>query len=127
MGIIDEGIDFTHPDFRDEFNHTRIKYLWDQSIINLDPNTQPQPYGFGKEYIGIQIDTATQHHDSQFSHGSQVSGIAAGNGRAMNNYKGVAPKSDLIIVKMDFGQPEHERRGLSLGQPGKRCADPDDP
>ncbi|MBL0103434.1 MAG: hypothetical protein IPP51_06535 [Bacteroidetes bacterium] len=71
MGIIDEGIDFTHPDFRDEFGNTRIKYLWDQAIVNTDPNTQPQPYGYGKEYVGSQIDTSTQHHDSPFGHGSR--------------------------------------------------------
>lgn len=108
MGIIDEGIDFRHPDFRDEFGRTRIDYLWDQSIINFDPNTQAQPYGYGKEYTGSQIDTSTQHFDSRFSHGSHVTGIACGNGLSLNNYKGVAPKADMIIVKMDLNQPDNE-------------------
>jgi subtilisin family serine protease len=108
MGIIDEGIDFTHPDFRNEYNQTRIKYLWDQAQINTNTATQPQPYGYGKEYIGNQIDTATQHYDGSFSHGSHVAGIASGNGMAVNNYKGIAPKSDLIIVKMNLNQPDND-------------------
>ena len=108
MGIIDEGIDFTHPDFRDEFGRTRIKFLWDQSLINANPATQAQPYGYGKEYIGNQIDTSTQHYDGAFSHGTHVAGIAAGNGLAVNNYKGVAPKSDLIIVKINLNQNDND-------------------
>jgi subtilisin family serine protease len=108
MGIIDEGIDYTHPDFRDEFGNTRIKFLWDQSLINLNSATQPQPYGYGKEYIGNQIDTASQHHDGQFGHGTHVAGIAVGNGLAVNNYKGVAPKADMIIVKMNLNQPDND-------------------
>lgn len=108
MGIIDEGIDYTHPDFRDANGQTRIKYLWDQSLLNNDTATQPQPYGYGKEYIGQQIDTSTQHFDSRFSHGSHVAGIACGNGQALNNYKGVAPKADMIVVKMNLNQPDNE-------------------
>ena len=108
VGIIDEGIDYTHPDFRDEFGRTRIKYLWDQAIINFDPATQAQPYGYGKEYIGNQIDTSSQHFDSQFSHGSHVAGIACGSGLAVNNYKGVAPKSDMVIVKMNLNRPDND-------------------
>ena len=108
MGIIDEGIDYTHPDFRDEFGQTRIKFLWDQAIVNINSATQAQPYGYGKEFIGNQIDTATQHHDGAFGHGTHVAGIAAGNGFALNNYKGVAPKSDLIIVKMNLTQPDND-------------------
>lgn len=108
MGIIDEGIDYTHPDFRDANGNTRIKYLWDQSLLNADSATQPQPYGYGKEYIGQQIDTSTQHFDSRFSHGSHVAGIACGSGLALNNYKGVAPKADIVIVKMNLNQPDNE-------------------
>ncbi len=108
LGIIDEGIDYTHPDFRDEFGRTRIRYLWDQSIINFDTATQAQPYGYGKEYIGNQIDTSTQHFDSPFSHGSHVAGIACGSGLALNNYKGVAPKANMVIVKMNLNQPDND-------------------
>jgi subtilisin family serine protease len=108
MGIIDEGIDYTHPDFRDEFGRTRIKYLWDQAIINFDSSTQAQPYGYGKVFNGNQIDTSSQHYDSQFSHGSHVAGIACGNGLALNNYKGVAPKADMIIVKMNLNRPDND-------------------
>jgi len=108
VGIIDEGIDYTHPDFRDEFGNTRIKFLWDQSIINLNPLTQPQPYGYGKEFIGNQIDTSTQHYDSPFGHGTHVAGIACGNGLAVNNYKGMAPKADMIIVKANLNQPDND-------------------
>ena len=108
MGIIDEGIDYNHSDFRNEFGQTRIKFLWDQSIINTNSITQAQPYGYGKEYIGNQIDTASQHYDGAFGHGTHVAGIAAGNGLSVNNYKGVAPKSDLIIVKMNLNQPDND-------------------
>lgn len=107
MGIIDEGIDFTHPDFRDVNGNTRIKFLWDQSIVNTDTATQAQPYGYGKEYIGSQIDTSSQHVDRPpFMHGTHVAGIASGNGMAVNNFKGVAPKADLIIIKINFNQSE---------------------
>jgi subtilisin family serine protease len=106
VGIIDEGIDYTHPDFRDEFGNTRIKFLWDQSIVNINPATQPQPYGYGKEFVGNQIDTSTQHYDSPFGHGTHVAGIACGNGLAVNNYKGMAPKSDMIVVKANLHQPD---------------------
>ena len=108
VGIIDEGIDFTHPDFRDLSGHTRIKYVWDQDILNSDVNTQPVPYGYGKEYVGAQIDTSTHFYDGQFSHGSHVSGIACGNGYAVNNYKGVAPGADIIVVKMDLSKPDND-------------------
>ncbi|MFM2206920.1 MAG: hypothetical protein RL213_895 [Bacteroidota bacterium] len=106
MGIIDEGIDFTHPDFRDLFGRTRLKYVWDQTITNTDTSTRPAPYGYGKEFIGSRIDTSSEHTDGRYSHGSHVAGIACGNGLSVNNYKGVAPKSDIIVVKMNLDQPD---------------------
>ncbi|MFM2134775.1 MAG: hypothetical protein RL021_175 [Bacteroidota bacterium] len=106
MGIIDEGIDFTHPDFRDLFGRTRLDYVWDHTIQNTDTATQPAPYGYGKEFIGAQIDTSTEHVDGRYSHGSHVAGIACGNGLAVNNYRGVAPKADIIAVKLNLDQPD---------------------
>jgi len=109
VGIIDEGIYAAHHDFRDPFtNDTRIKYLWDQSIAVSDTSVIPQPYNYGMEYIGDQIDTSTLHHDGQSGHGTHVAGIAVGNGSTVNNYKGMAPKADIIIVKMNLNVPDNE-------------------
>ncbi|MCX6292370.1 MAG: S8 family serine peptidase [Bacteroidetes bacterium] len=105
IGIIDEGIDFTHPDFRNANGTTRIKYVWDQTY---GPTAMsPQPYGYGREWKGSQIDTTVMHHDGSSSHGSHVAGIAAGNGLALNNYKGIAPNADIIVVKMNLNVPDN--------------------
>lgn len=106
MGIIDSGIDFSHPDFRDSINgisKTRIKHIWDQNQ-STSSNT-PLPYGYGQEWDSTQIDNgqAASHDDVvHFGHGTHTAGIAAGNGKATNRNKGVARKSDIIVVALDF-------------------------
>ena len=32
VAVIDSGVDYTLPDFRNEDGTTRIRYLWDQSL-----------------------------------------------------------------------------------------------
>ena len=106
MGIIDSGIDFTHPDFQDSSGNTRIKYLWDQNLANAT-NT-PQPYNYGQEWDNLAIDSgaAAAHTDlAHWGHGTHVTGIAAGDGSAVNNFKGVAPASDIVLVALDFSGP----------------------
>src|SRR5262249_13185907 len=99
-GIIDEGIDLLHEDFRDVNGNTRIKFLWDQKINNDPGGITPMPYGYGTEWNAVAINngSATAHQDGPYGHGSIVSGIATGNGLAINNYKGVAPVSYFIFV-----------------------------
>jgi len=98
LGFVDMGIDFRHPDFKNADGTTRIKYLWDQRLS--DSNLTPQPYGYGVEWTAQAIDSGLSgaHVDISLGHGSHVTGIAAGNGSAVNNYTGVAPKSDIIMV-----------------------------
>ncbi len=46
VAVIDSGIDYTHPDFRNPDGTTRILDLWDQTIPGgtvLDPRTVPVP------------------------------------------------------------------------------------
>lgn len=103
VGIIDTGIDFTHPDFKDSTGRSRIDFLWDQTQP-ADTNT-PMPYNYGQEWTHIQIDSglAAAHNDVYWAgHGTHVAGIAVGNGLATGNYKGVAPKADIIVVAIDF-------------------------
>ncbi len=103
VGIIDTGIDFNHPDFKDSLGNTRIKYLWDQRYTT-QPNS-PQPYNYGQEWDSTDISTGNANaHDPNYyyGHGTQITGIAAGNGLAINKFAGVAPKADIILVALDF-------------------------
>ena len=50
-------------------------------------------------------------------HGTAVAGIAAGNGRGSGNlYAGVAPESELIVVKMGSPMPDGFPRTTELMQ-----------
>lgn len=100
FGLIDTGIDITHPDFQDSLGNTRILGLWDQTK-SYDGNG----FGYGAMWDSAAINLGTStHHDPFYfkGHGSHVSGIAAGNGRAVSNYKGVAPDANIIAVGINF-------------------------
>ncbi len=107
VAIIDSGIDYSHPDFRNEDGTTRIDAIWDQTI----PGNPPEHYDIGTLYTREQINEALQTPMPQrmeivpstdlSGHGTHVTGIAAGNGRASGGlYRGVASQSDLLIVKL---------------------------
>lgn len=115
IGIIDSGIDFLHPDFIDSDGKTRIRYIWDQTAgSEVSSGRVPAGYSQGAEYDSTDINNAIEAGDRSDSlqivpvtdrgsgHGTAVAGIAAGNGRGSVNmrYKGVAPESELIIVKL---------------------------
>lgn len=107
VGIVDSGVDYSHPDFRNEDGSTRILRLWDQSVAG----NPPKGYVSGTEYTKEEIDEALALGETEgrrlvpsgdFSgHGTAVLGIAAGNGRASDGVnRGVAYRSDLLVVKM---------------------------
>ena len=107
IAVIDSGIDYSHPDFRNEDGTTRIAALWDQTI----PGSPPQGFRIGTLYTREQINEALQLPMPQrldvvpstdlSGHGTHVAGIAAGNGRASSGlYRGVASSSELLIVKL---------------------------
>lgn len=105
MGFIDSGIDYTHPDFRDSLGNTRVKFVWDHLLPNAS-NT-PIPYNYGQEFTDADIDAELQGgavtgHVDAIAHGTHVAGIGTSNGRAINNFKGVAPMSDIIAVAINF-------------------------
>jgi subtilisin family serine protease len=102
VGVIDTGLDFTHPDFIDSTGKSRVKFYWDQTQPN-GPNT-PVEYNYGQEWDNIQIDSGKAIVGTD-PHGTHVTGIAVGNGRAVNKYKGVAPGADIIAVSLDFNSP----------------------
>lgn len=102
MGIIDSGIDFNHPDFKDGSGNTRIQYIWDQN--QSSGSTVPMPYNYGIEWTAAQINASvcTHNDNANFGHGTHVSGTAAGNGSATGKFEGVAPKAELVVVALNF-------------------------
>lgn len=104
VGIIDSGTDFNHPDFKDEFGKSRIKYLWDMRKP-IAVNT-PTPFGYGQEWTNQEIDLGECTHDDlgSYGHGSNSAGIAAGNGFSIGHFSGVASKADIMVVALDFGR-----------------------
>lgn len=105
IGIIDSGTDFNHPDFKDVNGNSRIKYLWDMTKP-LAANT-PTLFGYGQEWNNTAIDLGQCTHSdlTYYGHGTNSSGIAAGNGFSVNRYEGMAPKADIIVVALDFNKP----------------------
>lgn len=105
VGIIDSGIDFTHPDFKDSLGNTRVLWIWDHLLPNA-ANT-PSLYGYGQEFSAADINAgnASAHVDG-LAHGTHVSGIATSNGRSHVEYTGAAPKADIIAVSVDFNKSD---------------------
>ena len=110
IAIIDSGIDYMHPDFINEDNTSKIISIWDQ-----DGNTNPPPEGmiFGSEYTRQDINNAISNNDSSLTKddigtGTIAAGIASGGGALNPLYKGVAPKSELVVVKLKSYEGTYE-------------------
>ena len=90
IGVVDTGIDASHPAFQ-AGGKTRLVEYHDQIT--------------GKTYSPAEINRgdADQAPD-EIGHGTHVAGIAAGNGAgaAQSRYAGVAPEAELAIVKTTF-------------------------
>lgn len=103
IGIIDDPYDIDHPDFYDIDGNTRIRYLWDQTIAG---GLAPDPFDYGTECDSLRIANGTCPSmdliEYNYSHGSGVTGVAASSGLAANNYRGVAPNAQLILVALNF-------------------------
>lgn len=113
--IVDSGIDYASDDFRNADGTTRIRALWDQTI----PGNPPEGYYIGTEYTEEQINEALRQTDRAgrerivpsrdiSGHGTAVAGVAAGNGAGSpgRQYAGVAPESELLVVKL--GSPRQD-------------------
>ncbi len=98
VAVIDSGIDYAHPDFRNADGKTRILELWDQTLDTVfDAEDINRALEQSSEMERYRIVPSTDNS----GHGTHVAGIAAGNGRASNGrYRGVAFESDLLIVKL---------------------------
>lgn len=153
-GIIDSGIDYQSAEFLNDNGETRIQFLWDQTLLpasvnaaqteetgeTLPPAASPEGFQTGVEFTKSRIDEALKSREPQrivpsidsTGHGTAVAAIAAASGNLRaGQYGGVAPESELIVVKL--GVPAREsfprttelmraltyvvRKAVSLGKP----------
>ncbi len=97
IGVIDRGFDYTHPTFRDSNGNLRIKKVWEQSGTS---GNSPAPFNYGTEYTDQNAILSRAKDIATESHGTHVTGIAAGFGTdGLNNtFKGMAPNSEIVLV-----------------------------
>lgn len=111
IGIIDTGIDYRNPLFRDSDGNTRIVSIWDQSDNQMDAEegrNQIPGLLYGIEYTREQINQALNSSNPQAfvpemdtnGHGTYLASIAAGSPDSINDFIGAAPLSELVVVKL---------------------------
>lgn len=106
VAIIDTGIDFTNPIFLHEDGTSKVIALWDQTI---DSSTKfPANIFYGTEYSQEEINLALNSPNpfdivpsmDEIGHGTMLAGVIAGSAVPNQNFSGVVPESDLIVVKL---------------------------
>ena len=105
IGFMDTGIDYTNPIFQYTDKSTKIVSIWDQTIFS---DNYPDDSFYGTEYSREQINAALQSEQprnivpttDEIGHGTMLAGIAAGNEVPANDFYGVAPDAELVVVKL---------------------------
>ena len=105
LAVLDSGITWDLEVFRKADGSTRIRYLWDQTVVGKPP----EGFSQGTEYTAEEINAALQMSALDryrlltsrdlSGHGTAVAGIAAGKS-AGSLYTGAAPEAELIVVKL---------------------------
>lgn len=106
LGFVDTGIEYTNPLFKNADNTTRILSIWDQSIENLEATERT--YFFGREFNSEEINIALQSEDplsvvptiDENGHGTMLAGLAGGSRIEEQNYVGVVPDAQFVVVKL---------------------------
>lgn len=99
IGVTDWGFDYTHPNYNNNgTDNRRILRAWDQFRL---AGPAPSGYDYGTELadraalIAAKSDTSNLYNYG--THGTHVSGIAAGRG-IEGNYQGQAPDANLLMA-----------------------------
>ena len=112
VAVLDSGVDYTHPDFRNEDGTTRILALWDQTI----PGRPPAGYRIGTEYTKEQIERGILFFCAVFGLTALVSfaGVAMRTAAATSAVARNAFAPDLFYYKISYyaynGEPDDNYR-----------------
>lgn len=104
FGIADTSIDYTHPVFRYRDGRSRILAIWDQTAEGNGSSLVP----FGRVYSQEEINEALRSENpldivpitDENGHGTFMAGLAAGNEMEEEDFTGMAPEADIVVVKL---------------------------
>lgn len=110
VGFLDTGIEYTNQVFKNADNTTRIVSIWDQTIENA--NQQLEGFPYGSVYTREQINLALQSDNplnivpstDDIGHGTTLAGITAGSNIEEQNFVGVVPNSEIVVVKLKYAK-----------------------
>ncbi len=112
VAVLDSGIDYFLPEFRNADGQTRILAIWDQAGTadaeqgRLPPSGYREGVLYTREMINEALALGRESGQKLVpvldlsGHGTAVAGVAAG------TEMGVAPKADLLIVRL--GTPQRD-------------------
>lgn len=111
IGLVDTGIDYMNPVFQYDDGTTKIVSIWDQTIFS--ENQFPQDLYYGTEFPREQINNALSSPNpldivpstDEIGHGTALAGVAAGFPHSDYAFTGVAPKAEIVAVKLKTGKP----------------------
>lgn len=97
-GVIDAGFDYNHPTMFDTtYSKYRIQRVWQQKAQGIPPSG----FAYGNELTDTNAIKNTGYDTAILSHGTHVTGIAAGSGYGStgnNRFRGFAFESDIVLV-----------------------------
>ena len=102
VGVIDVGLDVTHPDFKDSLGKTRVLRYWDQTYSGV---YNFPTYGYGRLWDSTAINNNLFSGNDPVAnngHGTSVTGRAAGNGRSTGQNSGNAPEANIVFVQSNM-------------------------
>jgi len=97
VGVIDTGIDISHPDFFYKDGSTKIAFLWDQTT----EGEPPSGFDYGNECSAYEINRKICEVSGPSSHGTHISGIIISEDE---KYKGLAKDCVFVFVKTDYNE-----------------------
>ncbi len=94
IGVIDQGFEFDHIAFLDKDKKSRVRYVWNRKDY---PNSTTKP-----------TTTIPKNGDGMDAggHATHVTGIAAGSIIDENDFYGIAPDAELIMIPSSLNDAE---------------------